>query len=105
MRGPFVLSKSCVNMVVPPQVRGVFALSNSKDSLEILKHSDDSACEEIKGFFTQFKYFWFELAANPHEAFNIECEIYHGRLTPHNNGKVHPKAPEDSGWHCSICRQ
>ena len=105
MRGPFVLSKSCVNLVVPPHMRGVFALSNNRDGLEVVKSADKSANEEIKGFFTQFKYFWFELASSPREAFAIECELYHSRLVAKLEGNGHPKAPPDSGWHCPVCGQ
>ena len=103
MRGPFVLSKSCVNLVVPPHMRGVIALSNTKDGLELVKCADKSANEEIKGYFTQYKYFWFELASSPREAFGIECEMYHSRLAHRTDTADHPKAPTESGWLCPVC--
>lgn len=105
MRGPFVLSKSCVNLVVPPNMRGVYGLSNSKDTMELVKRATGNANEEIKSYFNQYKYFWFELAASPREAFMIECELYHSRLVARNNGVKHPAAPADSGWRCPVCGQ
>jgi hypothetical protein len=86
-------------------MRGVFALSNNKEGLEVVRSADRSANEEIKGFFTQFKYFWFELASSPREAYSIECELYHSRLVTKNNATSHPKAPSDSGWRCPVCTQ
>lgn len=103
MRGPFVLSKPCVNMLVPPRLLGVFALSNSRDSLSVVKRAQTSACDEIKSHFNQYKYFWFRLAATAREAFSIECEIYHEKLADDGNGNCHPSAPSSTGWHCPVC--
>jgi hypothetical protein len=105
MRGPFVLSKYGVDMVVPPRMLGVVALSNTRDSLEVIKRTDRSACEEIKSYFNQYKYFWVEFASCAKEAFQIECEIFHGQLAKKSNGRVHPKAPAESAWHCPVCQQ
>jgi hypothetical protein len=104
MRGPFVLSKSCVNMIVPPRMLGVFGLSNEKDSLSMIKRAERNACEEIKNYWPDFKYFWFELASSPRDAFAIECQLYHTKLEG-KNGNLHPKTPPATGWHCPVCSQ
>lgn len=105
MRGPYVLSKYCVNMVVPPRLRGVYALSNSKDSMELLKRVDKSANEEIKNYVNQYKFFWVELASSVKDSFALECEAYHTHFAKSGNGYVHPKAPADTGWHCPVCNE
>jgi hypothetical protein len=104
MRGPFVLTKYNVDMVVPHNRLGVFALSNAKDAFAVLHRSEKSACDEIKAFFNQYKFFWIRPASSARDAFSIECEVYHSRMAQHcaDNGN-HPKAPPDSGWHCPVC--
>ena len=105
MRGPFVLTKYYVDMVVPHNRLGVFALSNARDGFDVLVRSEKNACDEIKTYFSQYKYFWIRPASSPRDAFAIECEVYHSRMAQrcNGNGNGHPKAPEASGWHCPVC--
>jgi len=104
MRGPFVLSKSCVNMIVPPRMLGVFGLSNEKDAMHMVRRAERNACDEIKTYWPDYKYFWFQLAASPRDAYSIECELYHAKLEG-KNGNLHPKAPLATGWHCPACKR
>ena len=105
MRGPFVLTKYCVDMVVPPKRLGVYALSNDRDSIDIIRRAEKSTGDEIKGFFQQYKYFWVAVAYSQQDAFRIQCEQYHRRMAGGDNtiGWEHPKAPKQSGWHCPVC--
>jgi hypothetical protein len=91
-------------MVVPPRMLGVFGLSNEKGSPAMIKRAEKNACDEIKTYWPDYKYFWFELASSPHDAYTIECQFYHTKLEG-KNGNPHPKMPPATGWHCPICSQ
>jgi hypothetical protein len=83
---------------------GVFGLSNEKTDVTLVKRAEKNACEEIKNYWPDYKYFWFELAASPRDAFIIECQLYHAKLEG-KNGNVHPRAASATGWHCPVCNQ
>jgi hypothetical protein len=91
-------------MVVPPRMLGVFGLSNEKNSLALIKRAERNACEEIKNYWPEYKYFWFELASSPHDAYAIECEQYHSKLEG-REGNTHPRSPPATDWHCPVCNQ
>jgi hypothetical protein len=105
MRGPFVLSETGVHMMVPPKLLGVYALSNTRDHVEILRRSSIALCDEVRAYASEFKYFWFDLAYSERDAYDREAHEYHTPRLRKAESITHPHAPADSDWHCPECQQ
>lgn len=50
---------------------------------------------------TKYKWFRFDYATSPKNAFDKECEIYHDHKPPDN--KKHPERPDGTNWQCPRC--
>ncbi len=52
-----------------------------------------------------YKFFEFEYATSPKEAFEKECELYHDKGGPEGklDNKIHPDRPKNTDWKCPKC--
>ena len=105
MRGPFVLSETGVNLMVPPRLLGVYCLSNSRDHVELLRRSSVSVRDEVRAYVDEYKYFWFEVATSARDAFAREAQGYHDPTLRKAACIAHPHAPAGSDWRCPDCER
>jgi len=68
--------------------------------------SDEDLNKRIKDYLeSKYKYFRFDYAKSPKDAFDKECELYHdyrgdkGKL----DNERHPDKKEGSNWKCPTC--
>jgi len=56
---------------------------------------------------TKYKYFKFEYATSPKNAFEKECEIWHdyGGLEGKLDNEKHPERPDGTDWKCPKCKK
>jgi hypothetical protein len=105
MRGPFTLSVPSLNMIAPLTRVCVYCLSNLRDSVQVIRRSEQGIRAELRKHVGQYKYFWLAPAISPREAFNIECDAWHrnARQTPSDLG--HPLPASGTDWVCPHCQK
>lgn len=111
MHGPYELNEIAINIVVPENIIGNYALGYMNNNIFIVKYvgrSDTDLKKRItdhigeKTYYTHFKYVEKQ---TPKEAFLHECKNYHdfhgveGRL----DNKEHPDKPNGIMIACPYC--
>jgi len=90
-------------------VPGVYVLDKSSTApfhVDYVGRSDDDLNARLKTHVgSVYKYFKFDYATSPKNAFEKECELYHDFGGPQGklDNKVHPDRPAGSGWKCPKC--
>lgn len=108
LRGPYLLSRSKIESVVPPKSPGVFILGrlNTRGTLnrvEVLGRSDFDLAAELRDHARALVHqaFLFETASTALSAFEMECGLYHEfRLADF----LHPERPRHTAWKCPVCK-
>lgn len=101
LKGPFLITE--VPYHVEPQTMGVYVLSRSPNGRPIYVGRSDSDLQlRIISSSSQgdYRYFWFDYASSPMDAYKYECELYHGFNPPDNS--VHPAVPPNMNWRCPV---
>ncbi len=101
MKGPYPISHidSRITKISP----GVYILSQDGRVAHYVGRSDTNLATRVKNSLTEgtdYKYFWFEYATSPMQAYYLECEWYH-KYDPPNNAN-HPAAPPGTYWRCPV---
>lgn len=103
MRGPFPLNSSRVDILVIPGRPGVYEVSNTADSPVYLARSDSDLSLALRRWVGKYKFFWFEYAISPKDAYLMECEAFHKCLKAHLENNLHPGPPDDTKLKCPVC--
>lgn len=107
LMGPYDLTFSSVESVLPRSGGGVFAVGyvDSSSRFRVQRVGRDARdlrtfLKSLIGSSNQFKY---KLTTTEREAFEIECQLFHELRPPSNFS--HPDRPRGSGWRCPHCLQ
>lgn len=102
MRGPFPLTDLRIDLLVNPNIPGIFALSNDSQKISFLGRADYDLRGTLKKWVSDYKFFWYEYAISPQDAFFQECRLFHKDKDNLEN-KYHPEKPESTKLKCPIC--
>lgn len=101
MRGRYPVSEvyDRVTKISP----GAYILSRDGRAAHYVGRSDEDLARRIadsqrEG--TGYRYFWFEYASSPMQAYYLECEWYHRYAPPDNTN--HPAVPPETYWRCPV---
>jgi len=89
---------------------GVYALDKTTTPgfhFDYVGRADDDLNARLKSHLgSEYRYFEFDYATSPKDAFEKECELYHDHGGPEGklDNKVHPARPAGSGWKCPRCK-
>jgi hypothetical protein len=103
MRGPFPLNSSRVDILVIPGRPGVYGISNTSDSPTYIARAETDLNIALKRWAEKYKFFWFEYALSPKEAYLLECEAFHKNSKKRLENKLHPGPPENIKLKCPVC--
>ncbi|MEO0236253.1 MAG: hypothetical protein ABIM02_05970 [candidate division WOR-3 bacterium] len=101
LRGPYLIEE--VNKYVREISPGVYILSRDGRTAAYVGRSDTDVGSRIKQSAKEgygYKYFWYEYASSPRDAYYKECEYYH-KYKPDDNTN-HPSVPPGKNWRCPI---
>ena len=65
--------------------------SDSDVRMRLLQHADEG----------RYRWFEFDYATSPKDAFEHECRLWHRHQPPDNN--LHPDRPTGTNWKCPVC--
>jgi hypothetical protein len=106
--GPFPLTPAGINLDLKPPTPAAFCLGTLGADGQFMPgyvgRVDDGLAAHLQNYIgsKQYDVFMYALAPSPHEAFVLECQIYHG-FKPRDN-TMHPTRPHGStGWACPTC--
>jgi hypothetical protein len=103
MRGPFPLNSSRVDILVIPGRQGVYGISKTSDSPTYIARADTDLSVALKRWIEKYKFFWFEYALSPKEAYFLECEAFHKNTKKRLENELHPGPPENIKLKCPVC--
>ncbi len=103
MRGPFPLDSSRVDILVIPGRPGIYGISNTSDVPTYLARADTDLNTALKHWIDKYRFFWFEYALSPKEAYFLECKAFHQNSKRKLENEFHPGPPEDSKLKCPVC--
>lgn len=110
MQGPFSLTTSNINAVITKSTPGVYVLYVAYKGRELYVGRSDTNIRERLGDHvgersptarSEYKYFTFDYATSPKNAFDRECSLYHYHQPSDNQN--HPKRPTGARWKCPRC--
>lgn len=107
MKGPFAMDPTIIRQRVPPEP-GAYALGTAQNRALYVSRADDLRARLLTHFVSAntpnvviVDQFWFQTAANPLEAYRLECTWYHQFSPTHN--ATHPVRPVVLLVSCPIC--
>jgi len=99
--GPYLIND--VDLYVRPNSIGVYILSRDGRTVSYVGRSDTDLATRIRQSVSEgsgYRYFWFEYATSPRDAYYKECEYYHKYNPPDNTN--HPAVPFGTNWRCPV---
>ncbi|MEO0094259.1 MAG: hypothetical protein ABIK67_08415 [candidate division WOR-3 bacterium] len=103
MRGPFALEVSRIDILIVPNRPGVYGISNTPNRPTYVARSDTDLNLALKRWVGKYKYFWFEYALSPKEAYLLECQAFHKNADKGLENELHPGPPENIKLKCPVC--
>jgi len=104
MKGPYPLHLIQISLLVKPRALGVFLIYNEKKEVIFVGRSDEDLAKELKKFLDKGKFFAFEYAISPREAYISECKYFHQyEKNPNFIRKDHPLPPSGEEIKCQVC--
>jgi len=103
------LSKEKVDEMISQKSAGVYVLDRIREGgfhINYVGRSDDDVNERLKKWFgSKYKWFRFDYASSPKNAFEKECIIYHDNGGPEGklDNEQHPDRPANANWQCPSC--
>ncbi len=104
LTGPFPSDQA--TGIVPVGYPGVYVLSRDGRTASYVGRSDSELGVRIRQSAAEgpgYRWFWYDLASSPMDAYRKECWLYHhyeGGL--HN--LIHPAVPTGANWRCPVER-
>ena len=108
MYGPFPLSQ--IDKIPISPFPGVYILSRDGEDIpdkdkraHYVGRSDVDIGARLKQHAQSsqvYQYFWFEYVTSPHQAYQLECQLYHHFNPPDN--VIHPAVPPETNWRCPV---
>lgn len=103
MRGPFTLEASRIDILIIPNRPGVYGISNTSSAPTYVARSDTDLSTALKRWIGKYKFFWFEYALSPKDAYLQECEVFHKDSKKQLENRLHPDPPERIKIKCPFC--
>lgn len=103
------LSNEKVDTYVTQTKPGVYALDETTKgpfTVSYVGRSDTNLNQRLKDWVgSKYKYFEFDYATSPKDAFEKECELWHDFAGPEGklDNKQHPERPDETDWKCPKC--
>lgn len=102
------LTNEKIDSLVTQTKPGVYALDKTTGAgfqVSYVGRADIDLNRRLKDWVGKYKYFKFEYATSPKDAFEKECELWHDFGGP--QGKLdndkHPERPDETNWKCPKC--
>lgn len=92
-----------VNFYVESKSMGIYLFSRNGYTVDYVGRSDNDINARIKSSAKEgygYKYFWFDYATSPMDAYKKECFYYHKYNPPDNS--IHPAVPSGTNWRCPV---
>lgn len=92
-----------INIYVAQNAMGVYLFSRDGNYIAYVGRSDSDINARIKSSSKEgdgYRYFWFEYATSPMDAYKKECLYYHKYNPPDNS--IHPAVPPGANWRCPV---
>jgi hypothetical protein len=103
MRGPYPLNSTRVDLLIIPGRPGIYEVANATDSPVYLARSESDLSLALRRWVGKYKFFWFEYAVSPKDAYIIECETFHKCLKARLENNLHPGPPDNTNLKCPVC--
>lgn len=99
------LTNEKIDVVVTQTKAGVYALDKTTTpgfKISYVGRADDDLNKRLKNWVGEYKYFKFEYATSPKDAYEKECELWHdsGGAEGKLDNKIHPDCPNGTNWKC-----
>ncbi len=105
MRGPFPLDASRIDLLIIPDRPGVYGISNGSTFPTYIARSDNNLNISLKHWIGKYKFFWYEYAISPKDAYILECQTFHKQKSKSNlENNFHPEPPDRSNLKCPLCK-
>lgn len=104
MVGPLSLDLKTISEVITSISPGAYILSKNGRGADYVGRSDTDLANRVKNWvnhINRYAHFWFEYAASPKVAFDLECAWAHAYMYIDNQN--HPARPNGSDWQCRSC--
>lgn len=104
MRGPYPLTLIQISLLIHPKRIGVFLIHNEKKEVIYVGRSEEDLAKELKKYVEMGKFFSYEYAVSPKEAYLLECKYFHKyKDNPDFKREDHPIPPANLEEKCSVC--
>ncbi len=104
MRGPFPLDASRIDLLIIPDHAGIYGVSNTSTCPSYIARSDSNLNVALKHWIGKYKFFWYEYAMTPKDAYVLECQTFHKQKEKNNlENNFHPEPPERTDLKCPLC--
>lgn len=104
MRGPFPLDASRIDLLIIPDRPGVYGISNTSIGPTYIARSDYNLNVSLKHWIGKYKFFWYEYALSPKDAYVLECQTFHKHKIKSNlENNFHPEPPDRTNLKCPLC--
>jgi hypothetical protein len=108
MNGPYQLTEPLVGQWVMPRTKGNYALGYSKGStfyVQYVGRSDNDLHGRLLEHLEKYEEFQYSYARSAQEAYEKECQNYHGCGGPEGKLKndKHPDCPDGTSLTCLVC--
>ncbi|MEO0071258.1 MAG: hypothetical protein ABIK39_04145 [candidate division WOR-3 bacterium] len=105
LRGPYQSDE--LDYVIKEGYPGVFVVSREGQTVALVGRAEKNLHAHLQKLFKRnwhYRYFWFEYASSPQDAFHKECRYYH-KYPPKDKNR-HPVPPRGHNWKCPVrtCR-
>ncbi len=94
-----------IDAIVTQNRSGAYALDKSATGgfqVSYVGRADDDVNKRLKDWVGKYKFFEFDYATSPKDAYEKECELWHdfGGADGKLDNKIHPDCPEGTNWKC-----
>jgi hypothetical protein len=103
------LTNEKIDTIVTQTKPGVYVLDKTTGGtfrVSYVGRADKDLNRRLKDWVGKYKYFKFDYATSPKDAFEKECELWHDFGGP--QGKLdndkHPERPDETNWKCPKCK-
>ena len=99
-----------IDLVITQKKPGVYVLdatSTGGFQVNYVGRADSDLNRRLKDWVgSKYKYFKFDYATSPKDAFEKESELWHDFGGPQGklDNEKHPERPDEAGWKCPRCK-
>ena len=108
LSGLVSLTNNRIDAVVTQTKPGVYVLDKSAGGafqVNYVGRADEDLNKRLKDWVGKYRFFKFDYATSPKDAYEKECELWHDFGGPKGklDNKIHPDCPNGANWKCPRC--